>query len=228
MSGGSGGRQARQPRGAGPWDLVRTGDGSSRQAADRPPGSSACRRHGRAGTGRRAPPHSRASAPFPSWHRSTLTEIHLCHACSYHEIEDDGDGAPGRHDQRGGRLDRTRARGTTQAAGCRLPQRLLAWATRGRGPGRRDTGAGVTQWEAAVHNVGPRPPPACNTPACTCCLDFTLVGFTSMSCGTLTLAVHSYIIYNIYYNNIFIVYTKCEGAARHPCLNSFHRMLMQV
>eukprot|EP01047_Picozoa_sp_COSAG01_P016365 COSAG01_NODE_836_length_13206_cov_139.627375_18_plen_371_part_00 len=34
------------------------------------------------------------SAPFPSWDRSILTEIYLCHACSYHEIED-GNGAPG-------------------------------------------------------------------------------------------------------------------------------------
>jgi hypothetical protein len=28
------------------------------------------------------------SRPFPSWNRSTLTEIYLCHACSDHEIED--------------------------------------------------------------------------------------------------------------------------------------------
>jgi hypothetical protein len=35
-----------------------------------------------------------ASAPFPSWNRSILTDIYLCHACSYHEIED-GNGAPG-------------------------------------------------------------------------------------------------------------------------------------
>jgi hypothetical protein len=35
-----------------------------------------------------------ASAPFPSWSRSILTEIYLCHACSYHVIED-GNGAPG-------------------------------------------------------------------------------------------------------------------------------------
>jgi hypothetical protein len=28
------------------------------------------------------------SWPFPSWNRSILTEIYLCHACSYHEIED--------------------------------------------------------------------------------------------------------------------------------------------
>jgi hypothetical protein len=32
------------------------------------------------------------SGPFPSWNRSVLTEIDLCHACSYHEIED-GNGA---------------------------------------------------------------------------------------------------------------------------------------
>eukprot|EP01049_Picozoa_sp_SAG25_P024828 SAG25_NODE_11427_length_304_cov_1.517073_1_plen_86_part_10 len=37
------------------------------------------------------------SAPFPSWNRSILTEIYLCHACSYHEIED-GNGAPGPSD----------------------------------------------------------------------------------------------------------------------------------
>jgi hypothetical protein len=32
--------------------------------------------------------------PFASWNRSILTEIYLCHASSYHEIED-GNGAPG-------------------------------------------------------------------------------------------------------------------------------------
>eukprot|EP01047_Picozoa_sp_COSAG01_P027867 COSAG01_NODE_1854_length_9053_cov_2.566499_3_plen_422_part_00 len=34
------------------------------------------------------------SRPFPSWNRSILTEIYLCHACSYHEIED-GNGRAG-------------------------------------------------------------------------------------------------------------------------------------
>jgi hypothetical protein len=47
---------------------------------------------------RRAQPRGRrrrtASAPCPSWNRSILTEIYLCHACSYQEIED-GNGAPG-------------------------------------------------------------------------------------------------------------------------------------
>jgi hypothetical protein len=28
------------------------------------------------------------SRAFPSWNRSILTEIYLCHACSYHETED--------------------------------------------------------------------------------------------------------------------------------------------
>jgi hypothetical protein len=28
------------------------------------------------------------SGPFPSWNRSILTAIYLCHACAYHEIED--------------------------------------------------------------------------------------------------------------------------------------------
>jgi hypothetical protein len=35
-----------------------------------------------------------ASRPFPSRNRSILTEIYLCHACSYHAIED-GNGRPG-------------------------------------------------------------------------------------------------------------------------------------
>eukprot|EP01047_Picozoa_sp_COSAG01_P101012 COSAG01_NODE_30793_length_609_cov_1.443137_1_plen_61_part_10 len=34
------------------------------------------------------------SRAFPSWNRSIWTEIHLCHACSYHEIED-GDARTG-------------------------------------------------------------------------------------------------------------------------------------
>jgi hypothetical protein len=34
------------------------------------------------------------SAPFPSWNRSISTEIYLCHACSYHEIEG-RNGTPG-------------------------------------------------------------------------------------------------------------------------------------
>jgi cytochrome P450/NADPH-cytochrome P450 reductase len=28
------------------------------------------------------------SRAFPSWNRTALTEIYLCHACSYHEFED--------------------------------------------------------------------------------------------------------------------------------------------
>ena len=43
------------------------------------------------------------SRAFPSWNRSILTEIYLCHTCSYHEIED-GNGAwagPGRAAARG-------------------------------------------------------------------------------------------------------------------------------
>ena len=34
------------------------------------------------------------SRPFPSWNRSILTDIYLCHACSYHEIKD-GNGRAG-------------------------------------------------------------------------------------------------------------------------------------
>eukprot|EP01047_Picozoa_sp_COSAG01_P041051 COSAG01_NODE_3499_length_6004_cov_2.645047_2_plen_116_part_00 len=29
-----------------------------------------------------------ASRAFPSWNRPILTEIYLCHDCSYHEVED--------------------------------------------------------------------------------------------------------------------------------------------
>jgi hypothetical protein len=38
------------------------------------------------------------SRAFPSWNRSMLTEIYLCHACSYQEIEDGHAraGTPGR------------------------------------------------------------------------------------------------------------------------------------
>jgi hypothetical protein len=42
----------------------------------------------------RCPAGMVVSAPFPSWNRSRLAEIYLCHACSYHEIEN-GNGAPG-------------------------------------------------------------------------------------------------------------------------------------
>eukprot|EP01049_Picozoa_sp_SAG25_P017106 SAG25_NODE_4256_length_854_cov_1.287417_3_plen_35_part_01 len=34
------------------------------------------------------------SRAFPSWKRSILTEIYLCHACSYHETEG-GNARPG-------------------------------------------------------------------------------------------------------------------------------------
>jgi hypothetical protein len=36
----------------------------------------------------------RVSRAFPSWKRSILAEIYLCHACSYHEIIEDM-GTPG-------------------------------------------------------------------------------------------------------------------------------------
>jgi lysosomal Pro-X carboxypeptidase len=42
------------------------------------------------------------SRPFPSWNRSISTEIYLCHACSYHEIEN-GNGRPGVPPQPDGR-----------------------------------------------------------------------------------------------------------------------------
>eukprot|EP01049_Picozoa_sp_SAG25_P009583 SAG25_NODE_962_length_4542_cov_45.139545_3_plen_123_part_00 len=40
------------------------------------------------------------SRPFPSWNRSILTEIYICHACSYHEIND-GNGRAGAKDPGG-------------------------------------------------------------------------------------------------------------------------------
>jgi hypothetical protein len=35
-----------------------------------------------------APAPEPVSRAFPSWNRSILTEIYLCHVCSYHEVED--------------------------------------------------------------------------------------------------------------------------------------------
>jgi hypothetical protein len=57
------------------------------------------------------------SRAFPSWKRSILTEIYLCHACSYHETEDgnaragaEGDGAaPGMPRAQGGAGEADRA-----------------------------------------------------------------------------------------------------------------------
>eukprot|EP01047_Picozoa_sp_COSAG01_P051726 COSAG01_NODE_5367_length_4305_cov_60.283642_3_plen_148_part_00 len=49
------------------------------------------------------------SRPFPSLNRSILTEIHLCHACSYHEIEDGNARTGGQQAAAGGRGERARA-----------------------------------------------------------------------------------------------------------------------
>jgi hypothetical protein len=61
-----------------------------------------------------------ASAPFPSWNRSILTEVYLCHACSDHVIED-GNGPPGAGDRGGGRWAAghasTAARGADEGGG---------------------------------------------------------------------------------------------------------------
>jgi hypothetical protein len=59
------------------------------------------------------------SGPFPSWDRSILTEIYLCHACSYHEIGD-GNG-PDR---------------TIQPTGCGVHGLCAAGTTQGGGLGR--------------------------------------------------------------------------------------------
>jgi hypothetical protein len=42
-------------------------------------------------------PLASASRPFPSWKRFILTEIYLCHACSYHANEDGNARAGGGH-----------------------------------------------------------------------------------------------------------------------------------
>jgi hypothetical protein len=63
------------------------------------------------------------SRAFPSWNRSILTEISLCHACSDHEVEDGN--APGRRRRR--------------------PPPRTARRGRWRGPGRR-AGAWPRSW----------------------------------------------------------------------------------
>jgi hypothetical protein len=89
---------------------------------------------------------------FPSWHRSMLTEIYLCHACSCHEIlrrdtagqAQRGDGAlrggggprPGaaglglRHRRGGGAADRDGARARARG-GARLRLARLGGGTAG-------------------------------------------------------------------------------------------------
>eukprot|EP01047_Picozoa_sp_COSAG01_P060318 COSAG01_NODE_7377_length_3230_cov_7.645800_2_plen_177_part_00 len=47
-------------------------------------------------TSGRTPPHrSGVRRPFPSWNRSILTEIYLCHACSCQRNIEDGNGRAG-------------------------------------------------------------------------------------------------------------------------------------
>jgi hypothetical protein len=75
-------------------------DGLLRRGDDGPGRAAALRRRGGAVVHRqRAAAHRRrlgglsgahlvVSRPFPSWDRSILTAIYLCHACSHHKIED--------------------------------------------------------------------------------------------------------------------------------------------
>jgi hypothetical protein len=72
---------------------------------------------------------------FPSWHRSILTEIYLCHACSYHEVED-GNARLG-----------VRLLGAADADGG-LGQRLANLARRGE--------AGGVRREQGLRHRGPR------------------------------------------------------------------------
>jgi hypothetical protein len=62
--------------------------------------------------GRRHPEMAAVGRAFPSWKRSTLTEIYLCHACSDHAIED-GHASTG-----GGRW------------GCRAASSASSWPSR--------------------------------------------------------------------------------------------------
>jgi hypothetical protein len=79
------------------------------------------------------------SRVFPSWNRCILTEIYLCHACSYHEIEDEN--------ARTGR--RGRAGGPARAggfAGLRAGGSRLALSAAGAGTGAADAGEHRRVW----------------------------------------------------------------------------------
>eukprot|EP01047_Picozoa_sp_COSAG01_P013693 COSAG01_NODE_650_length_14506_cov_24.157354_6_plen_114_part_00 len=67
---------------------------------------------------------SEVSRPFPSWNRCILTEIYLCHACSYQEINDGNGraGPPCGHELV--RSLRVQEREHEEAGGCQLHQVL--------------------------------------------------------------------------------------------------------
>jgi H+/Cl- antiporter ClcA len=95
------------------------------------------------------------SAPCPSWNRSTLTEIYLCHASSYHEIED-GNGAPGQA------LDLHREDAVRRAAPLRAAGHLRA-ARGGLDAGWRHAHDRLSDGDPARDHPGhPVPPPRHN------------------------------------------------------------------
>jgi hypothetical protein len=131
-----------------------------------PPSASAApasqpRHQGRDGRLRRRRDHAMVSRPFPSWNRSILTEIYLCHACSCHEIED-GNGRAGLWSSRRRRRHRHRSRHS------RLPWPALSAQGQGQGcagatrPSRRPTVWGA--WSLA-HAPPPRSSTARTTAA---------------------------------------------------------------
>jgi hypothetical protein len=94
---------------------------------------------------------------FPSWNRSILTEIYLCHARSCHEIEDGNNARPGAGRPQGGATsgpDPRRGlhrRPLAQRPSGQPPQALRAFARRRPGPqGRRPPDHGCARFPGPV------------------------------------------------------------------------------
>eukprot|EP01047_Picozoa_sp_COSAG01_P004812 COSAG01_NODE_160_length_23692_cov_9.703599_18_plen_113_part_00 len=86
------------------------------------------------------------SRAFPSWKRSILTEICLCHACFDHEIE--GGNARAGHLRRARLQDSAAARGSAPLAGSGGGRRR--WRRRGVGRCERHRPRGAGAGEPAV------------------------------------------------------------------------------
>ena len=111
------------------------------------------------GRGLLAAPPRRATAsvgqPSPSWNRSILTEIYLCRACSYHEIED-GNGAPGGGAGAGGACPVDSAAGEETPAAKAAHDCCLALGDLARYHEKRaaDEPGGVRAWRSLCWLVG--------------------------------------------------------------------------
>jgi hypothetical protein len=89
-------RRPRSIRGWRRWVTARVGGGTGAEAATAPAPAPSAATPSAAGLWREdvaygceveaAHPIDAVSRPFPSWDRSTLAEIYLCHACSCHEL----------------------------------------------------------------------------------------------------------------------------------------------